>query len=162
MTFGHAAKMARPMRILPSWFLKTNKARSHTSAIWHLRQGSVDAAERLQSRNLRSVERLLTHKRFRAGYDFLCLRAETDDALEVCAQWWTDFQTAMKMAENPHGPASQSNARRRSRRNENRGRKSTWPATVEGPESLLHSAYSAFAISLDQRNYCVHSSSFIS
>ena len=50
--------------------------------------------ERLQSRNLRSVERLLTHKRFRAGYDFLCLRAESDTALEIYAQWWTDFQEA--------------------------------------------------------------------
>ncbi len=48
--------------------------------------------ERLQTRNLRSVERLLSHKRFRAGYDFLCLRAESDDALKPCAKWWHDFQ----------------------------------------------------------------------
>ncbi len=79
--------------------------------------------ERLQSRNLRSVERLLTHKRFRAGYDFLCLRAETDDALEVCAQWWTDFQTAdengrkILMDQLPRAPRK----RRRSRRKRKTG-----------------------------------------
>ena len=74
--------------------------------------------ERLQSRNLRSVERLLTHKRFRAGYDFLCLRAESDNALEVYAQWWTDFQEAdenrrkILMDQLPRAPRK----RRRSRK----------------------------------------------
>jgi poly(A) polymerase len=37
----------------------------------------------------------LSHPRFRAGYDFLLMRANTcDPELMPYAQWWTDFQTA--------------------------------------------------------------------
>ncbi len=35
--------------------------------------------------------RLLTHPRFRAAYDFLLLRAETDDPTGELADWWTRF-----------------------------------------------------------------------
>jgi len=35
---------------------------------------------------------LLESRRFRAAYDFLCLRATIDDNLEDCAQWWTEVQ----------------------------------------------------------------------
>ncbi len=35
--------------------------------------------------------RLLTHPRFRAGYDFLLLRAETDEQAAELAHWWTQF-----------------------------------------------------------------------
>lgn len=35
--------------------------------------------------------RLLTHPRFRAGYDFLLLRAEADEQAAVLADWWTRF-----------------------------------------------------------------------
>lgn len=37
--------------------------------------------------------RLLTHPRFRAGYDFLVLRAESGEAAPELAEWWTKFQT---------------------------------------------------------------------
>jgi poly(A) polymerase len=50
--------------------------------------------ERLHKRNVRSLDRLVTHKRFRAGYDFLCLQAESDESVRACADWWTDFQNA--------------------------------------------------------------------
>ncbi len=36
--------------------------------------------------------RLLTHPRFRAGYDFLCLRARAGDADPELCRWWTEFQ----------------------------------------------------------------------
>ena len=36
--------------------------------------------------------RLLTHPRFRAGYDFLLLRAESGEADPELAKWWTQFQ----------------------------------------------------------------------
>ncbi len=36
--------------------------------------------------------RLLTHPRFRAGYDFLLLRAESGEAAPELAKWWTEFQ----------------------------------------------------------------------
>ncbi len=35
--------------------------------------------------------RLLTHPRLRAGYDFLLLRAETDEPAAQLAEWWTRF-----------------------------------------------------------------------
>jgi len=38
--------------------------------------------------------RLITHPRFRAGYDFLLLRAETGGADLEVAQWWGTYQVA--------------------------------------------------------------------
>ena len=35
--------------------------------------------------------RLLTHPRLRAGYDYLLLRAETDEPAAQLAEWWTRF-----------------------------------------------------------------------
>jgi poly(A) polymerase len=36
--------------------------------------------------------RLLSHPKFRAGYDFYLLRAETGEADEMIGEWWTKFQ----------------------------------------------------------------------
>ena len=52
--------------------------------IWHIQDRFLKRAPK------RSV-RLLTHPRFRAGYDFLLLRAEVGDAENELAQWWTTF-----------------------------------------------------------------------
>ena len=38
--------------------------------------------------------RLLGHPRFRAGYDFLLLRAESGEVPMELADWWTEFQAA--------------------------------------------------------------------
>jgi poly(A) polymerase len=38
--------------------------------------------------------RLLTHPRFRAGYDFLLIRAEAGNSEAELADWWTRFQDA--------------------------------------------------------------------
>lgn len=35
---------------------------------------------------------LMENRRFRAAYDFLCLRASFDESLAGCASWWTDVQ----------------------------------------------------------------------
>ena len=37
--------------------------------------------------------RLMEDRRFRAAYDFLCLRSTIDDRLKDCASWWTKVQT---------------------------------------------------------------------
>src|SRR5690606_5635327 len=37
--------------------------------------------------------RFLEHKRFRAAYDFLALRAEYGEVDRETVQWWTDLQT---------------------------------------------------------------------
>ena len=36
----------------------------------------------------------MEHPRFRAGYDFLLLRAESGDAEPELAEWWKRFQHA--------------------------------------------------------------------
>ena len=38
--------------------------------------------------------RLLEHPRFRAGYDFLLLRAESGEVAQELGDWWTEFQDA--------------------------------------------------------------------
>lgn len=37
--------------------------------------------------------KLMEDRRFRAAYDFLCLRATVDERLQASAQWWTKVQT---------------------------------------------------------------------
>ncbi|GIS20474.1 MAG: hypothetical protein CM15mP120_23900 [Pseudomonadota bacterium] len=49
--------------------------------------------DRLIKRNPRTISRLIQHKRFRAGFDFLCLRAKTETDLAESAQWWTTFKS---------------------------------------------------------------------
>ena len=47
---------------------------------------------RLEKRSPKSLQRLLEHRRFRAGYDFLVLRSQSGDADPELAKWWTDIQ----------------------------------------------------------------------
>ena len=49
---------------------------------------------RLEQRFGKRAMRLLTHPKFRAGYDFLLLRAESGEPLTELADWWTQFQIA--------------------------------------------------------------------
>ena len=53
--------------------------------IWNLQH-------RFEQRAGKRPQRLVTHPRFRAAYDFLLLRAESGEADMELAQWWTDFQ----------------------------------------------------------------------
>ncbi|MBP8901350.1 MAG: polynucleotide adenylyltransferase PcnB [Thiobacillaceae bacterium] len=47
---------------------------------------------RFEQRSGARPYRLLDHPRFRAGYDFLLIRARGGDATEELADWWTRFQ----------------------------------------------------------------------
>ncbi|MDF1678204.1 MAG: polynucleotide adenylyltransferase PcnB [Legionellaceae bacterium] len=49
---------------------------------------------RLQKRTSKRAEDLIKHPRFRAAYDFLCLRALAGDESMELADWWTTFQDA--------------------------------------------------------------------
>lgn len=49
---------------------------------------------RFQYRQGKRPLRLLTHPRFRAAYDFLCLRAKSGEDLQDACKWWTEFQEA--------------------------------------------------------------------
>ena len=53
--------------------------------IWYLQ---IQLQARIGKRPLH----VLQHQRFRAGYDFLLLRAEVEPVYANLAQWWTDFQ----------------------------------------------------------------------
>ncbi len=46
----------------------------------------------LERRPQKSIERILAHKRFRASYDFLQLRCETNEASREIYDWWTKIQ----------------------------------------------------------------------
>lgn len=47
---------------------------------------------RLEARQPKFIKRLLGHKRFRAAFDFLVLRAEQEEKLRSKANWWHDIQ----------------------------------------------------------------------
>lgn len=47
---------------------------------------------RLEERHPKQIKRLLGHKRFRAGFDFLTLRSEHEENLKSRARWWHDIQ----------------------------------------------------------------------
>ncbi|MHA7840383.1 MAG: polynucleotide adenylyltransferase PcnB [Gammaproteobacteria bacterium] len=46
---------------------------------------------RLEKRHPKQVIRLLHHRRFRAAYDFLLLRAQSGEPCQKEAHWWTQF-----------------------------------------------------------------------
>ena len=48
---------------------------------------------RLQFRRGKNLLALLSHPRFRAGYDFMLLRADIGEVKQDVAQWWTTIQT---------------------------------------------------------------------
>ena len=47
---------------------------------------------RFERRTGRSPFRLVDHLRFRAGYDFLLLRAAADEIPVALGDWWTAFR----------------------------------------------------------------------
>jgi poly(A) polymerase len=53
--------------------------------VWFLQPG-------LEEPSPKTVERLASHKRFRAAYDLLDLRAQIDPALTPIFDWWTRYQ----------------------------------------------------------------------
>lgn len=97
----------------------TKRFSGQAREIWELQR-------RLHGTRGKRPFRLLEEDRFRAGYDFLCLRAQSgDESLVPLCEWWTRFQE-----ENPVKPKSKpqgsSNRRRQPPRSRSRRRK---PAT---------------------------------
>lgn len=72
---------------------------------------------RFQKRRGKQPQRLMTHPRFRAAYDFLLLRAEVGEVDAELAQWWTDIQ---KDPDSPVPVASSGKRRRRGGRRRRR------------------------------------------
>ncbi len=67
------------------WFSAPRRTVTTVREIWMLQY------QLPQTRKLR-VLRAFHHPRFRAGYDFLVLRAKAGEPLQSLADWWTQFQ----------------------------------------------------------------------
>jgi poly(A) polymerase len=64
---------------------------------------------------------MLEHPRFRAGYDFLALRAESGEAPGELAEWWRRFQDGTPEARSELLLAAPGGAEARKRRRRRRG-----------------------------------------
>lgn len=71
---------------------------------------------RLPQRFGKKVWSVLSHPRFRAAYDFLMLRAESDPSLREVADWWTKFQDADKAAQQAMLPKNKRGKGKRRRK----------------------------------------------
>lgn len=92
---------------------------------------------RLTQRHGKRAFQTLTHPKFRAGYDFLLLRAqagEADDSLEELGTWWTTFQevSPMEQQQMVKDLPRQSHSHQKPKRR--RKPKKTSPATTAGAE----------------------------
>ena len=75
---------------------------------------------RLESRRPRRVDLTIAHPRFRAAYDFLCLRAEAGEPLADRATWWTEAQGDVAESDDAAGRSVAPAGRRRRRRTSRR------------------------------------------
>jgi poly(A) polymerase len=77
---------------------------------------------RLEKRAGRSALKLLEHPKFRAAYDFLLLRCESEELELALGQWWTDFITGdfeareVLLNNSPREAGPRARPRRRRRR----------------------------------------------
>lgn len=81
---------------------------------------------RLEARRPKTVPAITEHERFRAAYDFLVLRAESEPELQEAALWWTRYQEVdeaerLAMVDALQGGAGET--RRSGRRRKRRRRK---------------------------------------
>lgn len=77
--------------------------------IWHMQP-------RFMNRSGKRPQRLLTHPRFRAAYDFLLLRAESGEVEQELADWWTHFQKDHGQEQQSVGEQGKRGRSRRRRR----------------------------------------------
>jgi poly(A) polymerase len=79
--------------------------------IWQLQH-------RFFQRNGKRPQRLMTHPRFRAAYDFFLLRAEAGEVDQEDAEWWQRFQERLpeKQGQQQQGTGDKPAKRRRRRR----------------------------------------------
>jgi poly(A) polymerase len=74
---------------------------------------------------------LLSHPRFRAGYDFLKLRCESGDADSALAEWWERFQHAGE-SERGQMLVAEGEPRGRRRRRRRRGPRGAGGSSAQG------------------------------
>ncbi len=56
---------------------------------------------KLERRQQKNLSRMLSHPKFRAGYDFLLLRAEKNLVEQEAADWWTEIQKTHEVVPRP-------------------------------------------------------------
>jgi len=66
----------------------------------HMARDIWQLQPRLKRNTGRRPQRLLSHPRFRAAYDFLLLRVQAGEPLQELADWWTDLQKSS--LQKPH------------------------------------------------------------
>jgi poly(A) polymerase len=76
--------------------------------IWHIQP-------RFHFRRGKRPLKLLTHPKFRAAYDFLCLRAHSGEDLQEECEWWTEFQTKGEAEQKQSVAVKKKRSRRRPR-----------------------------------------------
>ena len=86
----------------------------------------------LARRTAKNVTRVLTHRRFRAAYDFLLLRCAVDEELRELADWWTEAQTLDPDDLAESLPRERPSRRRRRRYARGKRRAGTPMATANG------------------------------
>ena len=82
--------------------------------------------------DLRRANLLLGNPRFRAAYDFLCLRAQAGEELQDECDWWTRFQevTPEERADMCKGAAGKKgNFRRKKKRKPSNAKAKSSPAS---------------------------------
>ena len=104
------------------------QAMQHASSQIIAEQGAVMAVPRRFSLSMREIwmlqmrlelaggrrsQRVLSHPRFRAAYDFLLLRGEAGEVSRELCQWWTGFQETHPQPREKEAPRTAPRKRRR-------------------------------------------------
>ncbi len=96
---AHAGEVARGAEVLAAWPRAADRVvREQAARIAMPRRFTLPMTEiwamqsRLEVATRKRATRLLAHPRFRAAYDFLCLRALDDPRLKELAAFWTEAQ----------------------------------------------------------------------
>ncbi len=76
----------------------------------------------LEQRSPKTINRLLTHKRFRAAYDLMLLRTEVNEIKHETAQWWTRIQEADEQERESMIRGLRGTAQKRGRRRKRKSR----------------------------------------
>ena len=87
---------------------------------------------RFNQRQGKRPQRLMSHPRFRAAYDFLVLRAQAGEVEQELADWWTQLQSGNPAAPPAAEASEPGKRRRRRRRRGGRGRGGA-PAAEQEP-----------------------------
>ncbi len=77
--------------------------------IWKLQQ-------RFKNRHHKKAIKFLTHPRFRAAYDFMCLRVHSGEVDQADCQWWTEIQTNSNNHQDKKSESATKRPRRRKQR----------------------------------------------